>query len=146
MANPSWVVMTKGLNLPSARSSSRSCFILSVTLPPRGCAFNRLSCSIRKGFHLYYGATQHARQAGCLPRKSHVVGESTGSLRARKICITLYSFRARTRRSASLVKRSGRAKFHLGLLVATRCDKAGPSPNHAPRFCLRLRRVRSDAG
>src|SRR6516162_3084730 len=29
-----------------------------------------------------------------------------------------------------------------GLVVATRCDKADPSPNHAPRFWLRLRFVR----
>jgi hypothetical protein len=43
-------------------------------------------------------------------------------------------------------KWSGRAKFHLGLVVATRCDKADPSPNHAPRFWLRLHRVLSDAG
>ena len=58
----------------------------------------------------------------------------------------MYSFELGREEARPLSKRSGRAKFHLGLVVATRCDKAGPSPNHAPRFWLRLRRVMSDAG
>jgi hypothetical protein len=43
-------------------------------------------------------------------------------------------------------KRSGRAKFHLGLVVASRCDKAALLRITCLVFWLRLRRVVSDAG
>src|SRR6516164_7406338 len=109
-----------------ARTRKRSSALAKCLLHHHGLVY--LKTSTRGGMSIFLKVTTNWR-AGC--KKSACPVRREGR-----------SFPS----SLPLSKRSGRAKFHLGLVMETRCDKAGPSPNHAPRFWLRLRRVVSDAG